>query len=108
MDLITIPSRLQSFEPDPRCLDPASSVKTLYAARKALTTLRGLQEAFSNSITSVDSYPYFLTWYASLHIQVQRVYADTLIHLQDYASLSTIALFRTILQRCGNIGSKRF
>ncbi|KAJ5120047.1 transcriptional regulator family: Fungal Specific TF [Penicillium atrosanguineum] len=34
----------------------------LYAARKALTTLRALQEAFSNSITTVDSYPYFLTW----------------------------------------------
>ncbi|KAJ6112054.1 hypothetical protein N7523_008115 [Penicillium sp. IBT 18751x] len=34
----------------------------LYAARKALTTLRALQEAFSNSITIIDSYPYFLTW----------------------------------------------
>ncbi|KAJ5116340.1 transcriptional regulator family: Fungal Specific TF [Penicillium angulare] len=34
----------------------------LYAARKALTTLRALQEAFSDDETSVDSYPYFLTW----------------------------------------------
>ncbi|KAJ5111010.1 transcriptional regulator family: Fungal Specific TF [Penicillium argentinense] len=34
----------------------------LYAARKALTTLRALQEAFSSRATSVDSYPYFLTW----------------------------------------------
>ncbi|KAJ6032247.1 transcriptional regulator family: Fungal Specific TF [Penicillium herquei] len=34
----------------------------LYAARKALTTLRALQEAFSSDATSVDSYPYFLTW----------------------------------------------
>lgn len=36
----------------------------LFAARKALTTLRALQEAFSSHATSVDSYPYFLTWYA--------------------------------------------
>jgi hypothetical protein len=34
----------------------------LYAARKALMTLRALQEAFSGNATSVDSYPYFLTW----------------------------------------------
>lgn len=34
----------------------------LYAARKALTTLRALQEAFSGHATSVDAYPYFLTW----------------------------------------------
>ncbi|KAJ5668381.1 uncharacterized protein N7477_006951 [Penicillium maclennaniae] len=32
----------------------------LYAARKALTTLRALQEAFSNSITTIDSYPTML------------------------------------------------
>lgn len=38
----------------------------LYAARKALTTLRALQEAFSNSTTTVDAYPYFLTWYVEL------------------------------------------
>lgn len=35
----------------------------LYAARESLTTLRALQETFSGHITSVDSYPYFLTWY---------------------------------------------
>ncbi|CAG7988247.1 unnamed protein product [Penicillium nalgiovense] len=34
----------------------------LYTAREALTTLRALQEAFSNRINSIDSYPYFLTW----------------------------------------------
>ncbi|CAL5866069.1 uncharacterized protein PFLUO_LOCUS276 [Penicillium psychrofluorescens] len=34
----------------------------LYAARESLTTLRALQETFSGHITSVDSYPYFLTW----------------------------------------------
>ncbi|KAJ5886524.1 transcriptional regulator family: Fungal Specific TF [Penicillium subrubescens] len=34
----------------------------LYAARKALTTLRALQEAFSGHAMSMDSYPYFLTW----------------------------------------------
>ncbi|KAJ5710884.1 transcriptional regulator family: Fungal Specific TF [Penicillium malachiteum] len=34
----------------------------LYAARKALMTLRALQEEFSSDATSVDSYPYFLTW----------------------------------------------
>ncbi|KAJ5692257.1 transcriptional regulator family: Fungal Specific TF [Penicillium macrosclerotiorum] len=34
----------------------------LYAARKALTTLRAMQEAFASRATSVDSYPYFLTW----------------------------------------------
>ncbi|CAG8898802.1 unnamed protein product [Penicillium egyptiacum] len=35
----------------------------LYTAREALTTLRALQEAFSSRINSIDSYPYFLTWY---------------------------------------------
>ena len=35
----------------------------LYAARKALTTLRALQESFSDDDASIDSYPYFLTWY---------------------------------------------
>ncbi|KAJ5372744.1 transcriptional regulator family: Fungal Specific TF [Penicillium concentricum] len=34
----------------------------LYTARESLTTLRALQEAFSNRINSIDSYPYFLTW----------------------------------------------
>ncbi|KAJ5594403.1 transcriptional regulator family: Fungal Specific TF [Penicillium hispanicum] len=34
----------------------------LYAARKALTTLHAMQEAFSSHVTSVDAYPYFLTW----------------------------------------------
>lgn len=42
----------------------------LYAARKALTTLRALQEAFSSGhTTSVDSYPYFLTWSATADYQ---------------------------------------
>jgi hypothetical protein len=35
----------------------------LYTAREALTTLRALQEAFSNRKNSIDEYPYFLTWY---------------------------------------------
>lgn len=35
----------------------------LFTARKALTTLRALQEAFAGHATSVDSYPSFLTWY---------------------------------------------
>lgn len=35
----------------------------LYTAREALTTLRALQEAFSSRLNSIDSYPYFLTWY---------------------------------------------
>ncbi|KAJ5772212.1 transcriptional regulator family: Fungal Specific TF [Penicillium odoratum] len=35
----------------------------LYAAREALITLRALQEAFSTDEISVNSYPYFLTWY---------------------------------------------
>ena len=35
----------------------------LYTAREALTTLRALQEAFSSHLNSIDSYPYFLTWY---------------------------------------------
>ncbi|CAI7591497.1 unnamed protein product [Penicillium pancosmium] len=34
----------------------------LFTARKALTTLRALQEAFAGHATSVDSYPSFLTW----------------------------------------------
>ncbi|CAI7657542.1 unnamed protein product [Penicillium manginii] len=34
----------------------------LFTARKALTTLRAMQEAFSGHATSVDSYPSFLTW----------------------------------------------
>lgn len=51
----------------------------LYAARKALTTLRALQEAFSNSITSVDSYPYFLTWYVSPRAKFGNYLTDTLV-----------------------------
>jgi hypothetical protein len=35
----------------------------LYAAREGLITLRALQEAFSTDEISVNSYPYFLTWY---------------------------------------------
>ncbi|KAJ5162263.1 hypothetical protein N7492_007655 [Penicillium capsulatum] len=34
----------------------------LFSARKALTTLCDLQDAFSARTSSVDSYPYFLTW----------------------------------------------
>lgn len=37
----------------------------LYTAREALTTLHALQTAFSSQLNSVNSYPYFLTWYAT-------------------------------------------
>ena len=36
----------------------------LYTAREALTTLRALQKAFSDHLNCINSYPYFLTWYA--------------------------------------------
>lgn len=43
----------------------------LFTARKALTTLRAMQEAFSGHATSVDSYPSFLTWY-TFHLALRR------------------------------------
>lgn len=39
----------------------------LYVARKALMTLRAMQEAFAGNATSVDSFPYFLTWSVAIH-----------------------------------------
>lgn len=40
----------------------------LYAAREGLITLQALQEAFSTDEISVNSYPYFLTWYVFISI----------------------------------------
>lgn len=81
----------------------------LYAARKALTTLRALQEAFSSHVTSIDSYPYFLTWYAPKpKDETLRPWPLTRPLQKDNASLSPVPFLRTILQRRRNFRSPRF
>jgi len=67
----------------------------LYAARKALTTLRALQEAFPNSIMTVDAYPYFLTWYVNRDrpYLVRRISADILMITSRTMLLSPLSPF---------------